>query len=424
MNMVLLPFVLIAGIAGLVIMLRSMIFKKSRQYPSLAYFASEKRRSGHWARLLKNILKIALFILFCISIAMFLKGGNSTEGTLLIIEMTPRIERHFSAVDSIISSMADSLNISGIERTAPGIAPKQEIISSVLRKMHILSSDRVMLITDRHYDGPFTIISPELPQRTFTVTGAGNLITLHSTEGVNTRINLFLGSSMQWGDELSLVRGYNVISMPYGIAYDSISINGDGVKLYEPVHSDHFMVNDKTGSKFISYALSALGYGNNEGAELKLSFDDNVSKGIVFSQYGRNHVKEGQREYHGYGPFGSIMMRGLQYERLDEYSGEVMLRSDIGEKLIVREGDVFYVNIPSDTGMSNFFMLPEWIVVLDVMINELNNKHSGNNALLLQYQRESMETGKYAPVLTDTGRGSNHTYGLIAIILMMLLLML
>lgn len=403
-----------------------MFLKRSRVYPSLAYFTVLKNSRGYAARIWRNILKILIFMLLCLFIALYLiMPDKGNENTVLIVEMTPRVSSHFDLIMSRIEDMKDTMNIVRTVKTGQGLHEKADIISEVMSNMHLLSSDRIMLLTDRDYGAmPFTVINVRLPEDVVTITGAGNIITFYSSIEDTMRLSLHADYKLQYSEQVNAHKGYNYIRIPPDICYDSIAVDSAGLVLYETVCTESYFINDRTGLKLIDIAMHALDYSIHERSNFILSIKDDIERGIVFSQYGKTYVKAGERSYQGYNILHGIGMEGLHYERLDNYSGNAVMRSDAGENLIVRKGDVFYVNIPADTGMSNLFMLPEGIVILDLMIRALNNQYSAKDTDLMHYQRESLNTGDRVKPAGSHSRGSKRLFGLLAILTMMALLIL
>ncbi len=374
----LLPILITVGIIAAIMLFRNIVFSKVQDYPSLYYFTTYSRASNKLMGYIKILLKILAFLLFLFFLILYIIKPmyiGEDEQICIYIEMTPFLSNNINTVNEVVDSIKSNNRDKNVTvyYSRELLNKKSFIINDIIRKYgQYIDYMPVILITDRKYPIlPFSIIRINIPNKLF-ITGIGSSICLYSLEENNIEIQMFSDKQLVNEERLHIVRGYNYYTPDRRMQFNKIVADMDTLKISRMITLKNTQINDKTGNDFIRAMLKSLNYTISDSAEIGISYNNDINKGIVISRYGDNYVQSGNRNFNTLDIFTGMDMSILNYSKLYSYSGEASVISTFGEKLIIRNGDVYYINIPADTSVSNILLIPQGTILFDMIIGELS----------------------------------------------------
>ena len=223
-----------------------------------------------------------------------------------------------------------------------------------------------------------------------------NVITVHSKKDTVINLELFLNKSQVYKEYINVIKGINYINFTYKGFFNRIIAHCDTIILSEKKQLKSILVNNKTDNNFIKRILNVLGYKHSENGQIAISYEDNIEKGIVISQYGDTYIKKGNRRFLSGKDNLPIKLEfsHLEFKKITIGPGNPIIMSSMGECIVSNDDQKFYINIPADTGLSNLFLLPETVILFDMLLSDYTNSVYENS--LLTYRNELINDNSYS----------------------------
>ncbi len=398
------PLIIIACIA-IYLIIRNILTGKIIDYPSIRYFKVSKTRHGNIPGIIKEILKFLFFLVFLVSLLIYFLKPNifseKNEQAVIIIDRTPYME-----IDNIfIEKIKDSLILEGrykdilikeINSSENELLAKQEIIKQIFTAREKYNNN-IFLISSREYDNNyFSLIKVKSNFPDIMIIKISNVITVHSKKDTVINLELFLNKSQVYKEYINVIKGINYINFTYKGFFNRIIAHCDTIILSEKKQLKSILVNNKTDNNFIKRILNVLGYKHSENGQIAISYEDNIEKGIVISQYGDTYIKKGNRRFLSGKDNLPIKLEfsHLEFKKITIGPGNPIIMSSMGECIVSNDDQKFYINIPADTGLSNLFLLPETVILFDMLLSDYTNSVYENS--LLTYRNELINDNSYS----------------------------
>jgi len=386
-------------------------------YPFVRIFSSKSMKRSSLKSFIMKIIRIILLSASLASAVMYsakpsLKG-DKTEYLVIFIDRTPlmRIEadRFNSIIDSLKSCSPSENTIAFVnekrvslpvkEKNLPSreLREKERVAEFIGRKIFSLRSKSVksVLLTDRIFERfnlETDIISMrEIPR--VMITGISRGATLFSRDETAAEVRFTDENGREKKSAVMLSKGENRIPSPFSLI-SRIDCFYDTLIFDSPVFSAASSVNDRTGSAFVKGLLRALEIEENDTSSVEISYDASCKRGIVFSRENQA-AKEKSPLFsvlEGYDAITNDMNRNLEYSLLAEIPGEAVIMTKRGEKILSRQGDVFYFAFSPDTSASNLVLLPSFVSLSERIFNEIFSLKEAHSDSRLEYRRELTES--------------------------------
>ncbi len=398
------PLIAILCIA-IFLIVRNLLTGKVVYYPSIRYFKGSKTRQGNIPGMIKEILKFIFFIIFLVSLLIYFLKPNilskQNEYAIIIIDKTPYIEINNVLIERITDSLMsqgkyNNFLVKEICSSKNELLKKQRIIEQIFEARDQYSGE-LFLISDREYNNNcFSLIKTKSNFPEIMITDIKNIITVYSKIDTIINFELFLHNAQVFKKYVELNKGINSITVSYEGFFNKIIAHYDTLIIPEKIQLQSIMVNDKTNNNFIRKILKVLGYKHSKNGEITISYEDDIKKGIVISQYGDTYVKKGDRSFLSVNNNIPIDLEfsHLKFKKITINKGNPVIMSSFGECIISNDDNRFYINIPADTGLSNLFLLPETVILFDILISDYN-EHIYENSLLA-YRSDIINNNDYS----------------------------
>lgn len=386
------------------LIVRSLLTGKVIYYPSIRYFKGSKTKHGNIPGMIKEILKFILFIIFIISLLIYFLKPNvfaeKSDYAVIMIDKTPYMEINNVLIEKITDSLMlqgkySNILVKEISSSKNELLKKQRIIERIFQTKDQYSGE-LFLLSDREYNNNcFSLIKVKSNIPDIMITEIKKMITVYSKIDTTIDFELFLHNAQVFKKNIELNKGKNSITVSYNGFFNKIITNYDTLIMPKKMQLQSIMVNDKTNNDFIRGILDVLGYKHSANGEIAISYEDNIRKGIVISQYGDTYIKKGHRSYLSADDIFPIDLEfsHLEFKKIAANKGKPVIMSSFGECIISNDDNKFYINIPADTGLSNLFLLPETVILFDILLNDYN-EHIYESPLLT-YRSELINDNCY-----------------------------
>ncbi|MFO8062389.1 MAG: BatA domain-containing protein [bacterium] len=377
----------------IILLMYALMRRRGEYYSSLIYFRREKKQRGDLMRKLRKILKVILFILILTIIIMYTAGPGRRSSTVesVSIIMDNVIPLDSTVVQWSVDSLEEHYGPQKIDVIAlDDIADNREstdyegILNAVFNYKRNLKahSNKIIIITPRRlHSNNFADIITVPSSKKISIVSLKPHIVLLSKESGEYALELYNQKRLVLRKNVNLQKGLNTVDTP-GTQFNRI-IAGDDTIITDSVFSTGYMSADlQFPDRYIEEALEILSIENNEDADIKISLNRDIDRGIVYSLYGSGFASSA----------GEVIVRDtlldlrsgafsdLTVTRLDTMSGKSILADKNGNTLIAKCGEVYCVNIPMDTAYSNIVMLPVFIEMTDKMIRDLSGSYYDKSA--------------------------------------------
>ena len=398
------PLISILCIA-IFLIIRNLLTGKVIYYPSIRYFKGSKTRHGNIPGMIKEILKFIFFLIFLISLLIYFLKPNvlskQNEYAVIIIDPTPYMEINNVLIEKIADSLMshgkyNNILVKEINTSKNELLNKQRIVEQIFKAREQYSGE-IFLISDREYNNNcFSLIKVKSNLPDIMITEISNIITIYSKKDTIIDLELFLNKSQVYKESVNIIKGINYTDLSYSGFFNKIIVHYDTLIMPEKMQLQSIMVNDKTNNDFIRGILNVLGYKHSLNGEIAISYEDDIKKGIVISQYGDTYVKKGDRSFLSVNDNIPIDLEfsHLEFKKITINKGKPVIMSSFGECIISNDDNRFYINIPADTGLSNFFLLPETVILFDMLLSDYNELIYENS--LLAYRSELINDNCYS----------------------------
>ncbi|MGE3062445.1 MAG: BatA domain-containing protein [bacterium] len=422
--------------------------KKSEdsEYPFVKIFSSKSTRKNSFRSFLAKILRILLFVSTLISLIFSLSGINlvsdKVEHLIIYVDYTPLMKLSESDINAFIDSLRGDegyrqihlyINNEKIKYPVPdGAIPDPALIEkeTVARRTADLifslrsNSVKSVIISDRQFER-FNLETDLIVKRSIPkvlIVQVAPAVLLYSSVKMPVEIK-FKDKTGRTSKIIAKAEpGFNRVYPPEK-KFLAVSCLYDSVILEKEISISEKRVNDRTENEFVKKLLKALEIKDDRNSEIGISFDMDIEKGIVFSLKNEKECKKNTLLSDDRNLDISVdeLNRNLEYSSLYEIPGKPLIFTANGEKVLSKEGDLYFVALPLDTLKSNFVFTPSFVFLMNKMLEEMYDGGSSNSDADLKYRRELTEP--YYDRLSDYSPPKERDISFVFILLSVILLM-
>ncbi len=414
----------------IIFLLYNYFNKKPVKYPSIIYFNTKSKIKNKYFKYFRDIIRLLLIILVFILTVFYISipsvKSNKVEYLVIYVDNTPFGDISNKDINTLIDSLKNEdvfshikiyTNYSELNYPLINTIKNQSVISkqNVLQRFYSIlyslktNSIKYVFISDRKYSNFDTYTVKHIERNKIFIYDIMPNLVLFSNQNSNKKMQFFTNNKLIYEINYNFKKYYNYFYYK-NIKFNKIIIEKDTFSFNEiyKIHMPNIELIDT--NFYIEKALKILGYKINKNSSIKIAINRKINKGICFSKYGKVFIEDIGKIIYDKSLFRyNINLSNLSFKTLANDNGTKVIYDTKGNILISKVDSVYFVNIPIDTGYSNFVFIPEFVYILDYMIKSIipSNDINNDDKLFLEYNYEASENKLYNYYNSDVIKSKN-----------------